>query len=534
MKILFRTDASLKIGTGHVMRCLTLAESLREEGAEVTFVCRAHPGNLIGMLRERALSVQELTRDKTCFQNQSPKKSRLLVQDYQDWLGCTQEEDAQATLKVVGKEHFDWLIVDHYALDEHWERRLRPVTQKLMVIDDLANRRHDCDLLLDQNYFDDTASRYDRLIPSSSLRFLGPEYALLRPEFSAARKKLQPRKGEVKRVFVFFGGTDPDNITGRALEALSDPALQHLEVDVVLGSTNPHRERVSNQVARRPNTQLHVQVANIAELMAKADLALGAGGTTTWERLSLELPSLVVTIAENQSAFTEALNERGSVVYLGEQSKVTSRVICDALLEEIKKRSANPLPWTDGPNVDGQGLRRVTEFCINSIAPENWVLREATQKDCLLYWQWANEPEVRKQAFAQEMISWETHVAWFQERLKDTQTMLVLVISKVGPIGQVRFEMTNRQATISYSLGRSIRGYGLGKILLEKAIAYFKQKHSFDLYAEVKVSNRRSVQIFESLGFKKIKGGSNRQKVSYFQHCPREATEVCLSNLVNS
>jgi UDP-2,4-diacetamido-2,4,6-trideoxy-beta-L-altropyranose hydrolase len=519
MKILFRTDASLKIGTGHLMRCLTLAESLREEGAEVAFVCRVHPGNLIGILRERGFGVHELSSDNTSDRNLANKKKRLTVEDYEDWLGCTQEEDAQTTLKVVGKGHYNWLIVDHYALDERWESQLRPITQKLMVIDDLANRQHDCDLLLDQNYFVDSASRYESLIPASALRFLGPEYALLRPEFAVARSQQQRRtsSSQIRRVFVFLGGTDPDNITGLVLKALSDPALQHLEVDIVLGSTNPHREHISILVAQRPKTQLHVQVSNIAELMAKADLAIGSGGATTWERLSLGLPSLVVIIAENQRALSEVLHQRGWIVELGNSRELTFKSIYDAVREQIKKRSENSLPSSDCSIVDGQGTERVTNCLTKGIAPENWVLREAKQKDCSLYWEWVNEAEVRKQAFIQEMISWENHLTWFQKRLDDKQTMLVLAISEYGPIGQVRFEQTDEKVSIDYSLGRAMRGYGHGKFLMQSAIGFCQKRLTGTLRAEVKITNFRSISIFKELGFKEINNYSDEKEISCFQ-----------------
>ena len=172
-RILFRTDASLVIGTGHVMRCLTLAESLRQEGAEVTFVSRTYPGNLIGMLQERDFSVHELQLENSFDHNLSRKNSRLTVEKYVDWLGCTQEEDLQATLKVLGKEHYDWLIVDHYALDERWENKMRQLVMYVMVIDDLANRQHDCDILLDQNYYNNMNIRYVNRYRSTANYCLG-------------------------------------------------------------------------------------------------------------------------------------------------------------------------------------------------------------------------------------------------------------------------------------------------------------------------------------------------------------------------
>ena len=229
------------------MRCLTLAESLRQEGAEVMFACRSHPGNLVELLIEKRFEVYQLPLENFEPQGHRTAKRRVTVEDYSDWLGCSGDQDAQATLNAIGEIRFDWLIVDHYGLDECWENKLRPITQKLMVIDDLANRTHDCDLLLDQNYFLNAASRYEKLIPPGASRFLGPKYALLRPEFVEARRRLRPQNDKIQRIFVFFGGTDPDNLTGLTLESLNDPALEHLELNVVIGINNPHKDKIEAQ-----------------------------------------------------------------------------------------------------------------------------------------------------------------------------------------------------------------------------------------------------------------------------------------------
>jgi UDP-2,4-diacetamido-2,4,6-trideoxy-beta-L-altropyranose hydrolase len=231
-KIIIRTDATLKIGSGHVMRCLTLAEALRDSGAEVRFVCREHSGNLIELIRETEFFVHELPVSED-FEpgGTSDSNSRS---EYASRLGASLEQDARETINVIQKNIPDWLIVDHYSLGQAWENRLRPHVHKIMVIDDLADRPHDCDLLLDQNYFQDDVTRYNGLVPPTCTKLFGPQFSLLRPEFAEARKHLKPHNGKVQRVFVFFGGTDSDNITGKALEALSFPELIHLKVDVVM------------------------------------------------------------------------------------------------------------------------------------------------------------------------------------------------------------------------------------------------------------------------------------------------------------
>lgn len=222
-------------------------------------------------------------------------------------------------------------MVDSYALDHKWEKFLRPHVNKIMVIDDLANRAHDCDLLLDQNYYRDIEHRYDGLLPLTCRKLLGPEYALLRPEFHQAKKNLRKRDGKIRRILVFFGGSDPSNETKKALQAIKLLNRPEIAVDVVVGAGNPHREEIKQICSEMPNTTYYCQVENMAELMAAADLAIGAGGVTTWERLYLELPTIAIAVAENQVETLEALGEAEMVWYLG----IWSEVVVDDIYFKI-------------------------------------------------------------------------------------------------------------------------------------------------------------------------------------------------------
>lgn len=314
MKVVFRVDASAQMGIGHLMRCLTLAEVLHEHGVHIRFVCREHAGNLIALLQQKAMPVTVLP---------APTINDITSgEDYASWLGVTQAEDAEQTTKALNGEKPDWLVADHYGLNIEWEQQLRPYVIKMMAIDDLANRHHDCDVLLDQNYSVEGEQCYAGLTPDACKLLVGPRYALLKPEYAAYRKTLRAHDGQVKRVLVFFGGTDSHNMTGLALEALTHPGLTHLEVDVVVGANNPHRKVIKQQVSHRPLTILHEPRSHLADLMAQADLALGAGGTTTWERLCLGLPSLVVSIAENQEPSCVALHNSRLINYFGYLDKV--------------------------------------------------------------------------------------------------------------------------------------------------------------------------------------------------------------------
>ena len=343
MKVVFRVDASLQIGSGHVMRCLALADELKKAGAKITFITRDHSGNLNQLIENKGHSLEVLSPPSISDDLQADFVNPRI--EYLKWLGVPELKDASETIAKLEKNKPSWLIVDHYGLGLEWELELRPHIEKLMVIDDLADRKHDCDFLLDQNFYLKGQNRYDDLVPPACTKLLGPEFALLRPEFAEARKKIKPRTGEIKRIFVFFGGSDRDNVTAKALEALSHPDLMHLEVDVVIGESNPHKGNIEALVKARRNTLLHVQVVNMAELMARADLALGAGGSTTWERLSLGLPSIVISIAANQIPTNQALMEAGYITFLGPMDKVEVGGIVSALRhylahpEELKLQS---------------------------------------------------------------------------------------------------------------------------------------------------------------------------------------------------
>lgn len=314
MNIVFRVDSSTEIGTGHVMRCLTLAALLKEKGARVSFICRNLPYNLSNYIQSKGFPVYLLQKSNTATENL--KKSNT----HSDWLTVTWKEDAENTLEVLKSKKFDWLIVDHYSLDIYWESKMRPYTRNIMVIDDLYDRKHDCDLLLNQNICIGSFS-YNGLVPLHCKIFHGPECALLREEFSRQRRR--KRDGTIKRIFIFFGGSDLTNETVKAMKAFLTLNKFDILVDVVIGKSNVNYEEIKKISESCRSFTLHRQVENMAELMNKSDLAIGACGTTSWERCYLGLPSLVITIALNQEEIAEELGKLNAVKLLGKSSTVT-------------------------------------------------------------------------------------------------------------------------------------------------------------------------------------------------------------------
>lgn len=354
MKIAFRADASLEIGTGHVMRCLTLADELTRQGHQCWFVCREHKGHLGDLINSKGYDLTLLP---------ARKDNKLSTRDgssdnYALWLGVPWEEDACQTLDAIVQLKPDWLVVDHYALDAQWERILTNGVENIMVIDDLSNRNHECSLLLDQN-LGRAASDYEGLLPAYCQRLIGPRYALLRPEFTEHREQSLSRRQhpEIKRLLISLGGVDRTNVTGHVLEALSASALPaRTQLDIVMGAAAPDLDEVRQQAAlSRFQATVNVNVQDMAERMCLADLSIGAAGSTSWERCCLGLPTVLVVLADNQVSGARALEASGAAIAIcdAEQVGTTLPSALAGLLDsgQLKCMSEAAADITDGNGV---------------------------------------------------------------------------------------------------------------------------------------------------------------------------------------
>ncbi|WP_303674381.1 UDP-2,4-diacetamido-2,4,6-trideoxy-beta-L-altropyranose hydrolase [Vampirovibrio chlorellavorus] len=342
MKVLFRADASVATGTGHVVRCLTLAQRLAQAGMAITFACRHLPGDMNRWIAEQGFAL--LT-----WEDNDPAASPPRL------------------LQYLRQTRPDWVVVDHYQLDAAWEGSLRDGVGKILVIDDLADRPHHCDVLLDQNYFTRPQDRYQGLIPPTAQCLLGPRFALLRPEFSATRAELlasgRRQQAALKRIQVCFGGSDPTGETLNVLEALSGLSLPGCIVDVIVGASNPAREDIEARCQNQPGWHFHCQTPHMARLMAEADLAIGAGGTTTWERLCLGLPAIVIAVADNQRQISQEVADAGAQLYLGTTGTISPEQIAQTVLT-FARNPALLKSYTDNGLrlVDGGGTHRILEI----------------------------------------------------------------------------------------------------------------------------------------------------------------------------
>jgi UDP-2,4-diacetamido-2,4,6-trideoxy-beta-L-altropyranose hydrolase len=353
MRIVFRADASVHMGTGHIMRCLTLAQALKKMGSLVTFICRLHEGHLVERITSNGFEV--FTLEVNQFANyHDDLRSNI---QHAHWLGATQELDAQECRPLLHRIKPDWLIVDHYAIDHEWQSALSGCYQKLMVIDDLADRYHIADLLLNPNY-GANASDYDNMLLGQCHLLIGPNYALLREEFLQWRSFSLARRQntELTQLLISLGGVDSDNVTGAILEHIARiDNLHDLKIVVVMGVSALHTNSVKDRSLRMPYcTQVLVDVPNMAELMTYADLAIGAAGGTTLERCCLGLPTIQTAIAFNQQQVAEKLDQNGVVKMIKEPKDLTP--LLSTAIEWMPT-----LSQLSAEVCDGRGCQRVVE-----------------------------------------------------------------------------------------------------------------------------------------------------------------------------
>ena len=488
MKVAFRTDASTQIGTGHFMRCLTLADKLKNDGSYIRFLSRNLPAHLIDMLAQKGMEYVRLSEDDV--------DSLVDELAHSSWLGISQSKDAEETIDALSDHFWDWIVVDHYALDLRWESIVRSSVKKIMVIDDLADRNHDCDILLDQNYYDDFQTRYHGKVAADCRMFLGPRYALLREEFRTLREKVKVRSGEPKKVLVFFGGIDADNFTSEAIKALSGMNIK-IKVDVVIGAQHPSRELIEKMCAKYGYT-CHVQTIRMAELMSKADVAIGAGGTVIWERCCLGLPAISLCIAENQRKQISDAAMVGVLLAPAIKEDVASSILLHAksLLQNpglIKLISNSAIKL-----VDGKGAFRIA----NAMECASIEMKVASKDDAKSLFKWRNHLSIRKVSKNSRPILWEDHKKWFDAVLADENRHLLIGFIDKIQFGVVRFDIKNDMAEVSIYLVPKSESKGQGKNLLLASESWLRKNHP-----EIKKIN--AIVLNENEASKKLFSSSN-------------------------
>lgn len=505
MQVAIRADASELIGIGHIMRCLTLADGLREHGANVEFICRELRGNGIDLIRSRGYSVHILSGRFTSIQAEN-KETIASSCSWFDW-----RQDSEETAKTLQSLAVpQLLVVDHYKIDCLWLKRIRSLAEKIMVIDDLVDRNVECDILLDQTHGREK-SDYKKYVPEDCTLLTGSEFALLRPQFLQYRPKALKdralRKG-IKTILVSIGGYDANNVTSTAIEAISSVAWDsRIKVDIVLAGTAPSLRQVQKEVQQNDlDIEIHSNVTDMAALMAKADIAIGAGGTTIWEQLCLGLPVIVVSTADNQKDVVAKLKSAGAIIYVGEAVKVTSADIAETLQmvkESVKK--AEELSKVSRKIIDGLGVERVVESLYQTVLGKV-TLRAANHADCRKLFSWQKDPNSRRYCRNPHPPTWEEHKRWFEVSMENPLRKIFVVEDDGTPVGVVRLDICKdkpeeAEVSILISPGWKKRKYGKRAL-----IALRRRFNAYALWAEVLPANKVSQKLFASVGYQRSAG----------------------------
>lgn len=475
--LLLRADAGPKIGAGHVLRCLALAQNWQERGGRAVFA---------SAVEAPALSARILGEGMESRALPTVPGSRA---------------DAEHTARLAQEVGAQFLVVDGYHFDTAYQECLKEAGLQVLWIDDEAHAApYVADLVLNQNLHAEE-SLYRRRGSATRL-LLGPRYALLRREFSRWRGFERQIPAQGRQLLITLGGGDPENQTLRVLKALDQIEGSELQVTVVVGGLSPHLQelRAWSESSRTPTELLH-SVADMAELMASSDLAICAAGSTAWELAFMGLPAILLVTAQNQRPVAKALAAHGAAVTLGSSMDLSNHHLAaevQRLAEDANFR--RDLADRGQRLVDGEGAARV----VSHLRGELLRLRPVALGDRRLLWEWANDPDVRAFAFNPQPIPWQDHVRWFDHKLAAPESLHFLALDQQEePVGQVRFDVPeNGTAEIHVAVARRFRGCGHGSTLLRLAAErFFRVTSATCIRALIQPRNKASIRAFEKAGF---------------------------------
>jgi len=458
------------------MRSLALAQAWKDSGGGVIFITDCENVGLLQRLSSEGFQIVTLGRS---------------YPDSADW---------EATSQVLAAHPNAWVVLDGYHFDPTYQRRIKGAGHQLLVIDDMAHLEHYyADIVLNQNLH---AEQLNYSCESYTRLLLGARYVSLRSEFLVWRgwQREIPKVGH--KVLIALGGGDPDNQTLKVIRALQEVNVNGLEAVVVVGASNPHFRELESAIRNLQFTIRLIQnVTNMPELMAWADVAVSAGGSTCWEMAFMGLPSVVLILANNQRPIAEQLNQVGAAMNLGWYEDTSSAEIAKALTRLLTAVAARAGMAQRGQQlVDGEGVTRV----LMHIKGKTLRLRRVCEDDCSLLWEWANDPDVRAVSFSAEPIPWEHHVQWFKSKLNDPNCFFYVALDSEGvPVGQVRYDIDGNQTVIAVSIDQKFCGKGYGSAAIWLASQELFGASNIDMiHAYVKRGNEASARAFMKAGFR--------------------------------
>ena len=484
MRVLIRADASPTIGSGHIARCLTLARVLRKQGSHVAFACRHLPGHRLDALKAEGFETFTLP---DFYPDEDPQQA---IESMLPWQADIDALDAL----LAGHAAFDWIIADHYGLDHQWQTAARRWAPRIAAVDDLATRHYSVDLLLNQN-LSGLSENYAPLLPADCRTLLGPRYAMLREEFVCPVIAIKPK---ARRVLVNFGGFDAAMQTHHAMLALKD--FTELEVDFVAGADNPAWAQMQALAETRPHWRLHSFVSDFQQRMTEADLFIGAGGGTSWERAALGLPTLCIAVSNNQQVNGEVMAAAGAHVFLGAREQVSVEQLRDAIgfvVDNVYLRQS--LAERSRQLVDGRGALRVAAALAGAVL----TLRPATLDDAQLLFDGRNAEAVRRGSLDTAAIEWPQHLDLLNASLCNPQRLLLIAEADDGAVGVLRYDLRGFEAEVSLYLLEGRRGLGWGRALLARGEVFAREHwpQMTAITAQVLPGNRPSLNVFRDAGF---------------------------------
>lgn len=470
-RVLFRVDASEAIGTGHLVRCLALADELARRGVEPSFASRRGAGDLLDEIDAHGYPAIRLD-------------------------GTASKESAAIRMNAVvdgRRRPYGAIVVDHYRLGTEWLHAARRLATRRLAIDDLANRRLPCDIVVNPTLGAEPEN-YANLVAPATRLLLGVRYALVRPIFRTMRAPGRRPAGSVRNVLVSMGGSDAADTTTAVIVAVRS-ALPEARIEVVVGPLHTGKPVLG------PGIHVHraIEAVAMAKLMVNADIAVGAGGTTAWERCILGVPTVILRLAPNQDTIASRLDVAGAAVDAGPAEQLDGAVLSGLIRQLSDDRSRRDLMSDRARNlVDGRGVERVAHHL------EGVRVRRATMADANLLWRWANNPDTRSASFNQEPIPYLDHVLWLRDRLTDRTCLQLIGWNGAGQLGQVRFDIRDGDAEVSIAVAPEHRGT-VGGLLLESAVRRFRSgSPSANVIARVKIDNGPSRSLFEHAGFQLV------------------------------
>ena len=448
--LIVRADGGQRMGAGHLMRCLALAQAWQAREGRVTFVSHCDSTALRRRVESTGMGWVRLSEP------------------------CPASSDLQTTLSTLEQrttEEAPWLVLDGYHFEPTYQEAIRAAGHRLLVVDDTAHLPcYHADILLNQNI---QAHRLTYVCDPDTVCLLGTRYTLLRPEFFGIGNRERPTPDVARKVLVTLGGSDPDNVTLKVIEALKLTGPLGLECRVVVGPANPHLESLRQAAEGTVHSlQILTDVTDMSQMMTWADLAIVGAGSTCWELASTGVPILALVLAENQADLAGTLGELLAATDLGNAGSLSPRCIAEALARLSNDRDLRSQMVRSGRAlVDGKGAGRIADLLAQQDRGRGesaLALREADSNDAFLIWRWANDPTSRANSFQPDPIPWADHLAWYQAKLGSPGTKMWILERHRAPVGHIRYDRTDAEtARISFSVDADHRGKGLGRRLLE-------------------------------------------------------------------